>query len=139
MFPNACVRLGRLQEEAQLPTIVNLESNLQQSQGELLAKLKANLMCEAESTSSQSSSVVLLGIGILALPKKLVERIKAGDYVDFTEMPPAKEKRRPLSSVLEGQVVLVQVSDLSFTRKVLPDLTTWTQCFAMYVTVVSTH
>ena len=61
-------------------TIANLESNVQQSQGELLAKLAANIMCEAESTSGQSSSVVPLGIGMPALPKKLVERIKAGDY-----------------------------------------------------------
>lgn len=52
-------------------------------------------------------------------------------------MPPAKGKSRPLSSVLEGQVVLVQISDLSLTRKVLPDLATWTRCFAMYVSVVS--
>ena len=52
---------------------------------------------------------------------------------------PSKGKSRPLSSVLEGQVVLVQVSDLSLTRKVLPDLATWTQCFARYVSVISTH
>lgn len=73
----------------------------QQSQGELLAKLAANLMCEAEATSAQSSCVVLLGIGMPALQKKL-ERIKAGDYVDFTEMPPAKGKNGPLLSVLKG-------------------------------------
>ena len=96
-------------------------------------------MCEAESTSGQGSSVVPLGIGMPALPKKLVERIKACDYVDFTEMPPAKGKSRLLSLVLEGQVVLVQVSDLSLTRKVLPNLATWTQCFAMYISVISTH
>ena len=137
VFPRAGVQLGRLPEEAQLPSIANLET--QQSQGELLAKLAANLMGEAEGTSGQSSSVVSLGLGMPALPKKLVERIKAGDYVDFTEMPPAKGKSRPLSSVLEGQVVLVQVSDLSLTRKVLPDLATWTQCFVMYVSVISTH
>ena len=35
--------------------------------------------------------------------------------------------------------MLVQVSDLSLTMKVLPGLATWAQCFAMYVTVVSTH
>lgn len=41
------------------------------------------------------------GIGMPALQKKL-ERIKAGDYVDFTEMPPAKGKNGPLLSVLKG-------------------------------------
>ena len=68
-----------------------------------------------------------------------MDKIKAGEYVDFTEMPPAKGKGKPLSSVLERRVVLVQVSNLSLTRNVLPDLATLAQCFVMYVTVISTH
>lgn len=68
MFPHAGVQLGRLPEEAQLPSVANLET--QQSQGELLPKLAATIMGEGEGTSGQSSSVISLGLGMPAFPKK---------------------------------------------------------------------
>ena len=59
-----------------------------------------------------------------------VDKIKAGEYADFAEMPPVKGKNKLLSIISpERQAVLVQVSDLSLTIKVLPDLATWAQCF----------
>ena len=64
---------------------------------------------------------------------KLVDKIKAGEYVDFTEMPPQAHLPRGKASPRHLAVVLVQVSDLSLTRKVLPDPATWVQCFAMYL------
>jgi len=61
---------------------------------------------------------------MLDISKKLADKIKAGEYVDFTELPSAKGKSRPLSSL---------------TKKDLPDLATQTQCFAMFVRVVCEH
>ena len=37
-----------------------------------------------------TSTMVMLGIGLPALPKKLVDKIEAGEYIDFTELPPAR-------------------------------------------------
>ena len=39
-----------------------------------------------------TSTMVMLGIGLPALPKKLVDKIEAGEYIDFTELPPARGK-----------------------------------------------
>ena len=76
-----------------------------------------------------------LAHGLPSLPKRLVERILAGEYIDFTEIPPAKGKVRPLS-VPEGNVILVQACDLLQQRRLIPDLGTWCQCFATYAAIV---
>jgi hypothetical protein len=68
------------------------------------------------------------------LPRKTIDRIKAGEYIDFAELPPAKGKARPLTAATEG-VIVVQAADLLQSRKLIPDLATWTQCFALYATV----
>ena len=39
-------------------------------------------------------STVMLGMGLPPLPKKLVDKILAGEYVDFAELPPARGKAR---------------------------------------------
>ena len=83
--------------------------------------------------------LVSAGAGLPALPKKMVERILANEYVDFSELPPAKGKVRSLPSGLEGQVVLVQAVDLSQSKKLIPDLATWVQCFALYMAVLAPH
>ncbi len=73
------------------------------------------------------------------MPKKVVERILSNQYVEFAELPPAKGKSRQLTQSLEGQVLVVQAADLLQTRKVIPDLATWSQCFALYVAVLAPH
>ena len=76
-------------------------------------------------TSRLSSSTLMqLGPGLAAIPKRLVEIIKAGEYIDFMELPPAKGKSRPLTQVSEGQVVVLHASELAPTQKLIPDLAT---------------
>ena len=36
------------------------------------------------------------------LPARIVERIKAGEYIDFRELPPAKQLSKSIPSGLEG-------------------------------------
>ena len=91
---------------------------------------------EKEGTIQQWHS---MGSGLEVLPKKLVERIRANEYIDFTELPPAKGKDRPVPQSLEGQVIVVQAADLVQSRKIIPDLATWTQCFALYVATLASH
>ena len=83
-----------------------------------------------------SHQLIPTGPGLPALPKKVVERIHAGEYIDFSELPPAKGKVRPLHQGLDGQVILVQAQDLLQSKKLIQDLPTWVQCFAVYVAVV---
>ena len=73
------------------------------------------------------------GPGLPALPKKLVEKIIAGQYVDFSDLPPAKGRTRPLPSQEDGHVVVIRAEDLAGSKKLIPDLATWLQCFAIYM------
>ena len=86
-----------------------------------------------------SNSMVPAGTGLAALPKKLVDKMVAGEYVDFAELPPAKGKARAVPQALEGQVLVVQAADLMQSRKIIPDLATWVQCYALYVAAIAPH
>ena len=66
-----------------------------------------------------------------------MDRILANEYVDFNELPPAKGKGRSVSQAFEGQLVVVQAADLMQTRKTIPDLATWVQCFGLLTAVVA--
>ena len=92
---------------------------------------------ELEPNTVHPQAMVSTGMGLAALPRKLVEKIKANEYIDFTELPPAKGKSRPIPQSLEGQVLVVQAADLLQARKIIPDLATWLQCFALYVATLA--
>lgn len=97
---------------------------------------------ESEASTSQSASLqlsVCLGPGLPSLSKKLIDKIKAGEYIDFSELPPAKGKGRAVPQLGDGQIVVVQAADLMQSRKVIPDFATWSQCFALYTAVLALH
>jgi len=83
--------------------------------------------------------MVTTGKGLAALPKKQVSKILANEYIVFTELPPAKGKACNVPQSLEGQVLVVQASDLMRARKLIPDLATCVQCFALYANALLTH
>ena len=56
------------------------------------------------------------------LPKKCMEKILAGEFIDFAELPPAKDKAKSISHAVEGQIVVIQEADLMESRKLIPDL-----------------
>ena len=60
-----------------------------------------------------------------------------GQYIDFSELPPAKGRTCPLPSQEEGHVIVERAEDLSGSRKMIPNLATWLQCFALYMVVVT--
>ena len=99
------------------------------------AELMAQLGNAIQSGKSHASSVAT-GEGLPALSKRLVEKIVAGDYVDFSELPPAKGKSKGPPQALEGQVVIIQAAELMSSRKIIPDLATWSQCFNLFAAVV---
>lgn len=53
---------------------------------------------------------------MLALPRKMVQKIFANDYIDFSELHSAKGKIRTSQS-LKGQVILIQAEDLMLSKK----------------------
>lgn len=80
-----------------------------------------------------TSAMVSIGQSLPSLPRRLVEQIKAGEFIDFSELPPAKGTVAPTR---HSQIVLVQLQDLDRQRKLIPDFITWSQCFAIYTAVL---
>ena len=76
-------------------------------------------------------------LGLPALPEKLVDKIEAGEYIDFTELLPVRGKSQSILPAVEGQVLVVQAVDLLQSRQVIPDLATWLQCFTIYAAVIA--
>ena len=77
--------------------------------------------------------------GLPPLPKKMVKRIRTAQYIEFTELPPAKGKSRSLAQPTEGQIIVLLTADLVQTRKTIADYATWSQCYAHYVAVLAAH
>ena len=86
---------------------------------------------------ARSQELIPIGTGLAALPKKLVDKIQANEYIDFNKLPPAKGRSKGLPQMLEGQVILIQSADLVQSRKMIPDLATWLQCYSLYVAVMA--
>ena len=76
--------------------------------------------------------------GLPTITKKLYDAICAGSYVDFAQFPAAKGRSIPPNS-LDGQIVLVQASELMQTQRLVPDFATWVQCFAVYAAITIAH
>ena len=76
-----------------------------------------------------------LGQYFPAVSKKLTDKILRGEYVEFSDLPPARGRVKSIPHS-EGHIVVVQAADLVNTRKVIPDLATWVQCFTLYMAIV---
>ncbi len=91
---------------------------------------------KSHSTPESAKSLASVGPGLPAISRRIWDRIKANEYVEFMDLPPARGKAKSLSQELEGQIVVVPAADLAQSRKVIPDLPTWLQCFALYTAVI---
>ena len=79
-----------------------------------------------------SQSLAQIGTGLSAMPRKLLERVRTNEFVDFMELPPARGKCKTLSQNLGDQIVVVQAAELNQPRRIIPDLATWLQCYVLY-------
>lgn len=104
-----------------------------------LAKTIQALETQQSNHSNTASNMVTLGRGLQSLPKKMVDQIRSNQYVDFTELPPAKglAKTIPQTVVGDGQLILVQTTDLTDSRRIIPSLAVWLQCFSLYIAALS--
>ena len=92
---------------------------------------------EKHSDEPDFSGSLTLGKGLPSLPKKLLERIWAEEYIDFSELPPARIVPR-FRRLNEGHSsLLLQLQELERPRHVIPDFTTWAQCFAVYTAALT--
>ncbi len=85
------------------------------------------------------SPTLVVAPGLPALRRGLVEVILAGQYVDLTELPPARGYTKPTSALLEGQLILLQPGETIQAKRLIPDLATWVQCYTIYTAVMLTR
>ena len=90
-------------------------------------------------SSSGVTKLVPTGPGLASLSKKLVDRIVSGQYIDFSELPPAKGQTRSLPNAEEGHIVIIRAEHLAGSKKMIPDLATWLQCFCIYTPIIIEH
>ena len=99
----------------------------------------AGLQGDSAAAKAQSSqSLYPVGQGLPPVPRRLAEMILKGEYVDFSEFPPAKGKVKSLPN-LEGNILVIQAADLAQYKKLIPDLATWLQCFAIFMAIITKH
>ena len=90
-----------------------------------------------QSTSgSDTPAPFMLGEGLPPVPGKLVQKIQRGDYVDMAELLRDNmevERRRASREVTSTNLGL----GAQPSRREVPDLISWVQCFGVYAAVVS--
>lgn len=84
-----------------------------------------------------SPPMVIPAPNLPPVSRKLADSILAGYYVDFTEFPPAKGRSKVRS--MDDQIVLVQAAELLQSKRLIADLATWIQCYAIYAAIVSSQ
>ena len=95
-------------------------------------------LAAALSSLNKPGAEISLGRGIPTLQRKVVDRILNWEYIDFNDLPPARGNTK-LSPTVPPNVVLIQSAEaMSGQRKLIPDLTTWMQCFSIYTSVLAT-
>ena len=125
-FYVADAELGLLPPESLLSGVKCFDPTKQDDSSKLVSHLISELKQKSE-TSKITHSMVTTGEGLPSLPKKCVEKILAGEFIDFAELPPAKGKVKSIPHTVEGQIVVIQAADLMESRKLIPDLATWIQ------------
>ena len=138
-LPHAGAQLGELPSATMLGTVTEFA----QHEATMAAtQQQESLSSSAETTphpiaTLKPPSTVMLGTWLPSLPRKLIDKILAGEYVDFAELPPARGKARAVPQALEGRIVVVQAADLLQSRRAIPDLATWMQCYATFTAVIA--
>ena len=87
--------------------------------------------------NSNMAGSVKLGAGLSAVPGVLAGRIRRGEYVDFTEFPPALPDGSAAGVQSSEQLLIVQAADYRRTRRRVLDVAIWTRCFILFIGMVT--
>ena len=70
-----------------------------------------------------------------AIPRRIADKIRRGQYVDFTSLPPASGMSRQPPAQLDGGLVVIKAEDLIRAKRLIPDVGVWLQCYLMWMAV----
>ena len=66
----------------------------------------------------------------------MVQWITAGEFVDFMDLPPAKSRLPAFRDNQASTLAILQLQEVEKQRKLIPDYSTWSQCFAVFAAVL---
>ena len=91
---------------------------------------------EASTSKGVASKPFILSEGLPPVPHKLVLRILRGEYVDMAELLRDNQEAQRRSSSQQMSSLSSEPSS-SRSRRDVPDLLSWVQCFGTYVAIVT--
>ena len=113
---------GSMADTASSADLLQLTSNVAtvatpQTQPVVVQSDLAALLSQQGNVPAASNKHVLISPGLPTVAQRLIDRIKAGEYIDFNELPPARGLSKSVPSHLEGQVVVIQANELAASPK----------------------
>ena len=90
---------------------------------------------EVRPSEARKPEAVQLGEGLSPMPGRLVEKIQAGEFVEFAEFPIMDGRARlakPVEQEAGDHVVVVQASNRRRARREVPDASMWGSCFTLF-------
>ena len=137
---HAGITLGKLPNPKQVDGLQVFAESAETSQLDtqnvaMINRILSQLAGNGSQSASKEAQSISPGPGFPAVSKKLTDKIWRGEYVEFSDLPPARGRVKSIPHS-EGHIVVVQAADLVNTRKVIPDLATWVQCFTLYMAIV---
>ena len=82
----------------------------------------------AKPKEARKAEMVHLGEGLMPLPRRTVERIHGGEFVEFADFPVVDRGARAIDQAeqdLGDRVLVVQAPDRRRTRREVPDASMW--------------
>ena len=89
----------------------------------------------AKPREARKTEMVHLGEGLMPLPRRMVERIQLGEYVEFADFPIMDGGARAMDQAeqdLGDRILVVQAPDRRRSRREVPDASMWGSCFTLF-------
>lgn len=74
------------------------------------------------------------GYGLLAIPNMICDKMVAGNCIDLTDLPSLRVLPKE-ASLTSGNIWLIQAELARLQKRLIPDISTWVQCYARYMPV----
>ena len=90
---------------------------------------------EGRPDEARKSDAVQMGEGLSPMPRRLVEKIQTGEFVEFPDFPVldgGSGSAEPVDQDGGDRVVVVQANDKRRSKREVPDASWWGSCFTLY-------
>ena len=89
----------------------------------------------AKPKEPRKAELVHLGEGLMPLPRRTVERIQGGEFVEFADFPVMDGGTRAMELPehdLGDRILVVQAPDKRKSKREVPDASMWGSCFTLF-------